>query len=326
MIKNLVLSACGPNLVTMIGVLHELYEQNYWNLDNIECFYGSSGGTIITVFLLLSDDFNMLKDYIIKRPWDKVWPIDANAVFSMYENLGIFSIDDFYKGFEPFFKAKNIDKNITLKEFYELTKKPIYIYIAELNNFEGFHVNYKTHPEMKLLEAIYKSSSVPGIFIPILEDNKCYIDGGLLNYFPTGEALKKSDKSTILGLCNNRSGKCNTITSKSNIIDFLTTLLFKNMDFVIDSIFKTDNLENIIYVPGFNDNNLWLEIINSKNKREEMYNLGIQTAQKFLSNHSSKTEEEKTEEKETEEIKTEEKETKKKETEEKKTEEKEIET
>ena len=96
----------------------------------------------------------------------------------------MFSIDDFYKAFEPFFNAKNIDRNITLKEFYDMTKKTIYFYIGELNKFEVFYVNYKTHPEMKLIEAIYKSSSVPGIFIPIMEDDKCYIDGGLLNYFP----------------------------------------------------------------------------------------------------------------------------------------------
>ena len=54
MIKNLVLSACGPNLVTMLGVLHELHEQNFWNVDDIECFYGSSGGTILTVLILLA--------------------------------------------------------------------------------------------------------------------------------------------------------------------------------------------------------------------------------------------------------------------------------
>ncbi len=226
MIKNIVLSACGPNLVAMLGVLHELHNKNFWNLDNIDSFYGSSGGTIISVLLLLSDDFDMIQKYIIKRPWNSVWPIDPNSIFSAYKKLGLFNIDDFYKGFEPFFLAKNLDKNITLIEFYELTKKKIYFYIAELNEFKVFFVNYKTHPKMRLIEAMYKSSSVPGIFIPIIEDKKCYVDGGLINYFPTNDVLQYAESNTILGICNQRSVKDNIITSESNVFYFLTTLIF----------------------------------------------------------------------------------------------------
>ena len=282
MIKNLVLSACGPNLVTMLGILHELHNQNYWNLKDIEAFYGTSGGTVIAVFILLCDDFDTLKDYIIKRPWNNVWPIEPNVVFNMYKNMGLFSIDTFYKVFEPFLKAKNMNKEITLKEFYDITKKTIYFYITELNNFEVFYVNHETHPTMGLIEAMYKSSSVPGIFIPIIEDNKCYVDGGLLNYFPTKDALANAENNGILGLCNDRSGKHNLITNNSNLVDFLTTLLFKNMDFVINSILRAEELNNVIIVPGFVNNDLWLEIVSSKNKREELYNLGITTAQTFL--------------------------------------------
>lgn len=282
MIKNLVLSACGPNLVTMLGILHELHNQNYWNLKDIEAFYGTSGGTVIAVFILLCDDFDTLKDYIIKRPWNTVWPIEPNIVFNMYKNMGLFSIDTFYKVFEPFFKAKNMNKEITLKEFYDITKKTIYFYITELNNFEVFYVNHETHPTMGLIEAVYKSSSVPGIFVPIIEDDKCYVDGGLLNYFPTKDALANAENNSILGLCNDRSGKHNLITNNSNLVDFLTTLLSKTMDFVINSILRAEELNNVIIVPGFVSNDLWLEIVSNKNKREEMYNIGITTAQTFM--------------------------------------------
>lgn len=290
MIKNLVLSACGPNLVTMLGVLHELHEQNFWNVDDIECFYGSSGGTILTVLILLSDDFKTSKDYIIKRPWNTLWQFEPNVILNIYKKIGLFSIDDFYKAFEPFFNAKNIDRNITLKEFYDMTQKTIYFYIGELNKFEVFYVNYKTHPEMKLIEAIYKSSSVPGIFIPIMEDDKCYIDGGLLNYFPTNDALNNADNETILGLCSKRIPKHSLITPKSNMFDFFITLLFKNMDFVIDSMYHADKIKNIIYVPGFDSNSIWLQTLNSEAKRAEMYDLGIKTAQDFLKEQSKNTE------------------------------------
>jgi predicted acylesterase/phospholipase RssA len=285
MIKNIVLSACGPNLVAMLGAIHELHNQKVWNLEDIEAFYGASGGAIIAVFILLSDDFDMLKEYILKRPWNTVWPIEPNIFFTMYKKMGLFDIDDFYKAFEPFFNAKNIDRNITLKEFYEITKKTIYFYIAELNNFEVFYVNYKTHPEMKLIEALYETSCVPGIFIPICRDGKCYIDGGLLNYFPLTDAMKNAKTDSILGLCSKRINKLDNVTEKSNIIDFFITLLFKNMDFVIDSIYdnnRNNQLDYLIEVPGFSNHNLWIEIVENENKRKEMYNIGITTVQTFM--------------------------------------------
>lgn len=301
MIKNIVLSGCGPNIVTMLGTLHELHEQNYWNIKNIESFYGASGGALIAVFVLLSDDFNMLKEYIIKRPWNTVWPIEPDSLFNIYNKMGLFDIEDFYKAFKPFFNAKNIDKNITLKEFYELTQKTIYFYIVELNNFEVFYANHLTHPNMKLVEAMYKTSCVPGIFIPIFEDDKCYLDGGLLNYFPSCDAIKDNENSTILGLCSERIDKLDRLSPKSNIIEFFTTLLFKNMDFVIDTFFYTnEKLDNFISVPGFNTNKLWLQILETENKREEMYNLGIETAQKFIRETAEKEKEEEEEKKEDE--------------------------
>ena len=84
MIKNIVLSACGPNLVAMLGAIHELHNQKVWNLEDIEAFYGASGGAIIAVFILLSDDFEMLKEYILKRPWNTVWPIEPNIFFTRW--------------------------------------------------------------------------------------------------------------------------------------------------------------------------------------------------------------------------------------------------
>lgn len=282
MITNLVLSACGPNLVTMMGVLHRLQKKQYFDLKNIEAFYGSSGGTILAVLMLLSDDFNMIKQYFIKRPWHTVWQLDPTQFFNIYDNMGLFDIDDFYKGIEPFFLAKNISRNVTLSEFYEITQKTVHFYIVELNELKVLNVSHKTHPTMEVVEAMYKSSCVPGIFKPIIENDECYIDGGLMDYCPVDEALVDTDNDSILGLCNHRYVKHNNITKESNIIDFFITLLFKNMDYVIDTIFKAEKLNNIIYVPGFISNKLWIEMLTSEEKRNEMYNLGTATANKFL--------------------------------------------
>ena len=53
---------------------------------------------------------------------------------------------------------------------------------------------------------------------------------------------------------------------------------------------KILQIKNIIYVPGFDSNSIWLQTLNSEAKRAEMYDLGIKTAQDFLKEQSKNTE------------------------------------
>lgn len=53
----------------------------------------------------------------------------------------------------------------------------------------------------KLIQAILASSSIPGVFKPIIIDNKMYLDGGILNNFPI-EPVRKECDFIIGSSCN----------------------------------------------------------------------------------------------------------------------------
>lgn len=303
-IKHLVISSCGPNIIALYGVLKELCNNDIVNLDNIESFHCASGGAILSVIVLLKNSWQEVDDYIVDRPWEKVLKFDMESFIGGIDQKGIFNIDDFFQILEPFFASNDLTRDSTLHDFYLKTQKEINIYISELNHFEWSVLNYKTHPTMQLLEALYISSAVPIIFAPIIKtdcddlvcdsinnnnvDNvtspKCYLDGGLFNYFPCFH-IDHLDTSTVLGICNDRSRKKGyKINHSSNLIDYIFCLIKKTINHTINQSFHESKLIHKILVPGFDSNSLWISLVYEKEKRKEMIALGEKTALEYIQN------------------------------------------
>ena len=57
----------------------------------------------------------------------------------------------------------------------------LHIYTLELNKFQVEDMSHETHPNLSLVTAIYRSMTLPIIFIPECIDDKCYIDGGVIS-------------------------------------------------------------------------------------------------------------------------------------------------
>ncbi len=86
--------------------------------------------------------------------------------------------------------------------------------IAATNFSEGKLVYFNKGP---LIRAVQASSCIPGIFKPIIIDNKMYVDGAVLNNFPVEPLLKDCD--FIIGSsCNH----LNPIDKITNITALLT--------------------------------------------------------------------------------------------------------
>ena len=176
-IKHIVISGGGTFGLTVYSLLAELQKKDFWNLKTIESFYGTSVGTIVTMFILLDYDYQTIEDYLIKRPWDKLFQYDIEKCISSFDNCGAFDISAFYKAFEPLLKGKDIDLDITLKELYDKTQKDFFIYTTELNSFTCVCLSHHTHPEWKVVDAIYASCCLPIIFRPLIKGDHAYADG-----------------------------------------------------------------------------------------------------------------------------------------------------
>lgn len=280
-IEHLVLSGGSYKGLYTVGSLNFLEENGFYSRKNIKSIDAVSVGSIIAVFICLNVTWIDLIYYIINRPWDSVFEFTPDMFIKVFSNKGLLDIDIFYSVFSTFLKNKNLDKNITMKELYDYSKVELYIYATELNGFSLKCFSYKSQPDLKVMDAIYMSSSLPFIFQPIIHNDSLYVDGGLINYYPLNQCLERDiSENNILGIRIIDDTTEEKITKEHTLFSYgfymINELIKKNF------IFKK-KIKNEILIPskkmGMNET---MEILKNRNIREKYIKEGEKYASLFL--------------------------------------------
>jgi NTE family protein len=224
-IEHLVISGGCVLGLYEYGALKELHKKEFWNINDIKTMYSTSVGAVVACVFAMRIEFDTLDTYLVERPWQEVLKENTYHVIDAFNACGLFHKEVFYEIFRPIMKSIDMDIEITMKEFYEWTQIDIHIFVTELNKFESIDINHKTHPDWKLIDAVYASCTLPTIFAPIMEENKCYIDGGFFYNYPIAPCLRNIENhDTILGICVNQENDTSIITEDSTLIEFTGTL------------------------------------------------------------------------------------------------------
>jgi predicted acylesterase/phospholipase RssA len=233
-IKHLVVSGGSIWGFTGFGILFEAIECGFLNMADIESAYATSVGSIVTCMLILKINHHTLFDYLLKRPWETVCKQSKHSVLEIYDAKGLFHKGFIENAFISLFHAVDLSIDITLKEFYEWSKVDFHIYTTELNQFKYVDLSHATHPDWRLMDAIYASCSIPFIFAPIIIGEDCYIDGGIFANYPIQMCLAKVENThEIFGVSlanskiNGETVQYKEISAASNIFDIITTVLSK---------------------------------------------------------------------------------------------------
>lgn len=288
-IKHLVISGGGPIMFQIISAIQELERKEYLNMKNIESIYGTSAGAIVAVMISLNFDWETINDYIIKRPWQDVFPIKVQNILDTYTKKGIFDIKNIEKCFKPLFDTKDIPLNITMKDFFTLTNIDIHMYSFEINEYKVKDISHETFPDLPILTAIQMTCALPILVRPVFIDEKCFIDGGVGCNYPIYFCVNSGKiNDEILGFKNNYGDENSSkIVENSTLLDYLLNFLFKSFDFIRDNnnINIQVTMKNEII---FDTTHMSLnELKNSLTKievRRELFEKGKQTAYNFLEN------------------------------------------
>ena len=284
-IKHLVLSAGGLAGFPIIGLLKELNNQDFFHIKDVKTVHATSIGTILSTLLILSNDFDLVENYIVNRPWDKFFTINPTSIINIWEEKGILGDEIILEILKPFLQARDFNINITLKEIYDILNIELYFYTTNINAnpMESVELSYINFPDLELYKAIAMSSAVPLVFSPIIVNNKCYIDGGVLNHFPLQNCLNNNyNLDEILAI---------KIMCKDNIPEVITknTILSTYMNTLWSKLFlhsyndKFDNIENIIECL-IEDNSFiqWINAISDSKLRNDYIIFGRERAKTFL--------------------------------------------
>jgi predicted acylesterase/phospholipase RssA len=291
-IKHLVISGGGPLGLRYLGALEKLEKEGFWNYENIESIYATSIGSIIGAFICLNYDWDTLNKYIIERPWHDAFKVNARQIFDSYYNKGLFDKKLAEIIFKPLLQAKDLELNITLQQFYEFSKIDLHIFTFELNKFETVELSHITHPDLSLLQALTMSSALPGIFMPIIIDNYCYVDGGVMCNYPLNQCLRDyTNKDDILGVKSSFDTDADSfnnvqVKTESSLLEYVMCLTINSMNFIRNTV-KIENIPNTVRCNvSVSENPLTLdsiqESISNQELRKDWIKAGEQDAIQFL--------------------------------------------
>ena len=273
-IKHLVISGGAYKGLYTLGALNHLSNINFYNIEEIETIYGSSVGGMIGLILCLKLDLADVLEHAINRPW--------NNLLNMLDKKGLLSKDFIVSLFDNFLKNAGISKNATMKDLYNFSKITLYLFTVNIKSFKLEIISHETHPNMKVLDAIYMSVAIPFIFQPPLFKECYYIDGGVINPYPLNICIKDG-KSTdeILGfkIIDDKLDSTNEAASIFHFGFYLFYRLIKeNWDWGIEG-----NISTEIIIPAVTMNiSDARKIINDKSVREKMIDDGEKYAKLFL--------------------------------------------
>lgn len=225
--EHLCFSGGGLKGYAYIGVLKYLEEID--GLSNIKTYSCTSIGSIFCVLLLCGYTSSELENIVHHIDFKYIENVDVNNLFSDY---GLDDMKRFCLLIGIFLKKKGVSSDITLLEFYNMTKTPLHITCTELNTYSQKVLNYLGTPDMKVIDAIRHSCCLPLIFTT--NRDSMYIDGCFSKNFP----IELLPVENAVGFCFDQ------IKPKNNVIDFKSYVL-KLVGCMLN---RSNTLEKALYV------------------------------------------------------------------------------
>jgi hypothetical protein len=294
-IKHLFIGGGSFYGFSFFGILKQTYINNVWSLNNIETIHGISAGSMIGTMISLNLEWDVLEDYLVNRPWEKLFQMNMYSVINSIQNRGIFSKVEFQEIFKPLFLAKDLSCDITMSEFYDYTKIEHNYIVTKINadtsKLECLSISHKTHPDWKVLDVVYMSSCLPILFTPTFINGDIYLDGIFsvkknimmelcvpesVPDTANGDTIIKEDELLTISLENI---KLNPLEQTSSLFDYLIQLIFYFIKYDNEDVVVGNN-NYVINREPFNLEQYYLSISN-KQERVRLINLGINAVPKI---------------------------------------------
>jgi len=279
-IKHIVISGAAYNGIDLVGIITELFDKEYFKRDDIKSVYGSSAGAIVLAIWMLSIEKDVLFDFIIRKPWNKIYSFKAEMFLELFNNKGMLDDKLIHEIMIPLLKSKDLSPDITLFDFYKHTDIKFTIYTTHFNTWKGKSLTSDSHPDLKLIDALYMSSAMPVIFKPIIMDGEIYVDGAVTKHYPIKSALDDGcKKHEILGIKICRPDE-HSVCESTNFVQYIGSMM-NNMIGAISAL-EDINIPHCIRHSAPRMGSEIEAVLSDPNKRKELLERGAKTVTEYL--------------------------------------------
>lgn len=177
--KILVLSGGSIKGLAQAGALYCLEKHNI--LQHIDTFACTSAGAIVGMMIIVGIRPIEILHFFIALDTNKV----TNSVpLNLLSSFGFDNGERVMVIFQHILEGNNYNSNITFGEFYEKTKKKFIVTGTCVNTKKAVYFSHETTPDIRVVDAVRASSSIPLVFVPQKIENMLYIDGGCIDNYP----------------------------------------------------------------------------------------------------------------------------------------------
>ena len=234
-INSIVLSGGGLLGISYIGLFQYLEEhQAISKINTITgCSAGALFGTLLAIGYSSSEIYNIVKTMNFKE----YIKINVDSLLNFLRVKGFDSGQTLMTFIKKIISDKTGKEDITFNDIFEKYGKILKIGITNLTTSKFQLIDYTTHPDIPIYQAINASIAIPFIFEPVIMNGEIYCDGGLLDNLPIeyilpAEGTKSDNKQesksvNILGIYLTNNIDCLTADNylQANFYQYLNSVL-----------------------------------------------------------------------------------------------------
>ena len=251
-IKNIIFSGGGLKGWAYIGTIQALEEyQKYFSIENI---IGVSVGSVFGLFYLLGIKSDYLLNLIMELDFKKIFDIELDNILI---NQSIINGSQFIKLIKEIISQK-IDPDITFIELYHYSKIIFTTNALNINDSCIEYFNYKLTPNIKVIDAVFASCSLPFLFPVYKINGKNYYDGGLCNNCPVNLVDELGTIAFNIGFFETNNGTLKLIDLMMALVNITNKSSYSH---------KSDVIYQIL------DNRFKNELLNINQTRDDIFNI-----------------------------------------------------
>jgi NTE family protein len=267
--KNIVFSGGGIKGIAYIGVLKCLEERGI----KIKAASGTSAGAIFALFTVLGLKYIQVKNIFYNINLQDLQNLSINNLF---DNFGLDNGEGPLNFFKAVVRVITGKETTTFAELYEKTKKELVIVgsCIEPDCAGPEYFTHKTFPNMKLVDALRISISIPLYYTFCNFENKRYVDGALFANCPF-DYFNEPENTIGFRLIQDIDNDCSTLDKY--ILQLLHTTIF-----ALQNKEQKQASKNIINIK-INSNILDFDL--SKEEKDKMINTGYTKTNEYFDSH-----------------------------------------
>jgi len=193
--KRLVFTGGGTRCLVFVEALIVLEAAGV--LEHVEEYWGTSAGAFIATLMALADSVEVVRKCMYETEYIKFRDIDVNNLLNINKSWGLDNGESLMTEIKRIMDlVKPGSSAYTMSDIPGLT-----IIIANLSTHDIVLCSAKTHPTLKVIEAIRASMSLPIFFRPYnhIETGHIWVDGAVGANFPWNLLPSELDRYESLG-------------------------------------------------------------------------------------------------------------------------------